>query len=143
MVLCKGDDGAVEWVSAEGKQAWENMHRRSKGATLTNSSSPNIAVSNTVLPSQLQSVSSNDTFKTFLSSKNEELQLSLEFDDIDFILCVLHASKIKSKNTFSALTSYELEDIFNEQKPHLHRDIKVSLRVIHKNVSPDSHVTID
>jgi hypothetical protein len=41
------------------------------------------------------------------------------------------------------LTSYELEDIFNEQKPPLHRDIKVSLRAIHKNLSQDSHVTMN
>jgi hypothetical protein len=32
MIRCKGDDGAVEWVSAEGKQAWEDMHCRSQGA---------------------------------------------------------------------------------------------------------------
>jgi hypothetical protein len=133
-------------VSEEGRQAWENMHRRSKGATLTNSSSANFATSNTVLPSHFQSVSaisSNDTFKTFLTSKNEELQLLLEFDDIDLILRVLHASKIKSKNTFSALTSNDLEDIFDEQKTPLHRVIKVSLRAIHKNISQDSHVMMD
>ena len=99
------------------RQAWENMHRRSQGAAATKSPTPSTAASITVFPSQLQSVSatsSNDTFKTFLTSKIDELQLDvlIGLDDINLMLCVLHVSKIKSKDTFSALVSYDLEDIF-------------------------------
>ena len=69
--------------------------------------------------------------------------MDLELDHIDLILQVLHASKIKNKDTFSALASNDLEYIFNEQNTPLHRDIKVSLSAIHKNISPDFHVTMD
>jgi hypothetical protein len=63
------------------------------------------------------------------------LQLELASNDLELILGVLHSSKIKSKDDLSAITSGELEEIFVEQHASLHRDIKKSLRRIHKSIS--------
>ena len=117
--------GAVEWVSAEGKQAWEDMHRRSQGAdfvpiTLLSS------YSSTQRNQSASATSSNDTFKTFLISKNDELHLELASNDTELILGVLHSSKIKSKDDLSAITSGELEEIFVEQPLFIETSRKVS-----------------
>jgi len=71
------------------------------------------------------------------------LYLELASNDIELILGVLHSSKIKSKDDLSAITSGELEEIFVEQHASLHRDIKKSLRRIHKSISSADQIAIN
>ena len=154
MIRCKGGDGAIEWVSKEGRHTWEDMHRRQKtggGSVATTAlSSPSSGfttatsaistASSSPSTSSLNSISVGNDFKSFIFATASALNLNITPDKIDKIVEALRPEEIESKDVFTSLSKEDLEDAISKSRLPLSIGLKASLKTIHAHAVAGSYI---
>ena len=136
MFRCKGEDGEVEWISAEARPIWEDRHREGSGRQdmlVTQSSSPSPSSSS----SAAAAASSMENLKGYLVVKSADMNLTLAFEQIDKILQASRTADVTSKDAFINLTKNELNDLL--EKVNFSSGAKANVRAIH--AAADGHAS--